>query len=298
MNKFNSTVIQFIALSLFSFFIISCPDEVNPPEPRPEGVRLKAHNGAMLPIETGLRGLEGVDQRIRIEWTPVESNQSNIIEEYLIFRSNGIDSPFVQIGNRLIDFAEEDSFFIDETVFEDITYSYFVVARNSKNKFTDTSAYFGNTEFIKSITLGHKVESLGPPTVDTAYASINTKPTFTWCLGQTPIPTKYIVKLANPSGLIIWIAEKQSGSFDADCFDPNNHDFLTFHNNSYSANDSLKVKTTSNVTVHYINTSFFDGGRLRKGNTYLWRVDCIYDGFESKSRWTTFSVTKDYINPN
>ncbi len=283
----------FISLICLSFLAVSCPEEVNPPEPRPDGVRLKAHNGSEFPVETGLRGLEGVDQRIRIEWTPLGSDQNNIIEEYLIFRSNGIDSPFVQIGNRLVDFAEEDSFFIDESVFEDITYSYFVIARNSKNRITDTSGYFDNLEFVKSITLGHKVESLGPPPVDTA----NTKPTFTWCIGQSP-PIKYLIKLATISGQIIWIAEKQTEIFDSDCFNANNHEKLTFHNASYSPNDSLKVTFGSNVNVYYVNTSFFDGGRLRKNNTYLWRVDCIYDGSESKSRWATFSVTNDYINPN
>lgn len=297
MNKFTPTVILAITLSLFSTLIISCPEEINPLEPRPESVRLKAHNGSEFPVETGLRGLEGVDQRIRIEWTPLESNQNNIIEEYLIFRSNGLDSPFVQIGNRLVDFAEEDSFFIDESVFEDVTYSYFVTARNSKNKFTDTSGYSADDRYVKSITLGHKVESLVQPVADTSYANLNTKPTFTWCLGVTP-PLTYLVKLATTSGQIIWIAEKQSGTFDANCFDPNNHEFLTFHNVSYSANDSLRVQTTANVTIHYINQAFFDAGRLRKNNTYLWRVDCIYDGYESKSRWATFSVTKDYINPN
>ncbi len=287
-------IIPSLLLTAFAITIVSCPDEVNPPEPKPGAVRLKAHNGSTFPIETGLRPLEGPEQLIRIEWSALENDQNNIIEEYLIFRSNGVDSPFVQIGNRLVDFSEEDSFFVDEDVFEDVPYSYFVMARNSKDKFSDTSAYFGNSDLIKTITLSHKVESMGPPPADTA----NTKPTFTWCLGQTPVPIKYIVKLATLSGQVIWIAEKQTGVFDADCFDPNNQEFLTFHNTSYSANDSLKVKTTSNVTVHYVNNAFFDGGRLRKNNTYAWRVDCIFDGSESKSRWATFAVTKDYQYPN
>lgn len=294
MNRYKLSFILVSTVISFSTLLISCPSEINPPEPRPDGVKVKAHNGATFQLETGLRPLEGIEERIRVEWSPLTNNENNLIEEYFIYRSNGIDSPFVQIGNRLVDFTDEDSFFVDENVFEDVTYSYFVTARNSKDKFTDTSAYFGNSDFIKSIKLGHKVESLGPPPADTA----NTKPTFTWCLGIGNVPIKYVVKLATLSGQIIWIAEKQPGTFDGDCFDLANHDFLTFHNASYSANDSLKIKTTPFVTVHYINQAFFDGGRLRKDNSYLWRVDCIYDGAESKSRWAPFSVTKDYINPN
>ncbi|MBL7996647.1 hypothetical protein JNM05_14875 [bacterium] len=294
MTNNNSLLISTAIILCFSLFHISCPDEVNPPEPRPGGVKIKAHNGTTFQAETGLRPLEGIEERIRIEWSPLTSNENNIIEEYLIYRSNGIDSPYVQIGNRLVDFAEEDSFFIDENVFEDVTYRYFIFARNSKDKITDTSAYFGNSDYIKSIRLGHKVENLGPPPADTA----NTKPKFTWCLGIGLVPIKYIVKLATLTGQIIWIAEKQPGTFDGDCFNQDNHEYLTFHNASYSADDSLQIKTTPFVTVHYVNQSFFDAGRLRKGNAYSWRVDCIYDGAESKSRWTTFSVTKDYINPN
>lgn len=299
---YSYSKIVFVIISILALGTLSCPDEINPPEPRPEGVRIKAHNGAAFSVETGLRPLEGVDERIRIEWSPLENNANNLIEEYIIYRSKGTDSPFVQIGNRLVEFTEEDSFFVDDNVFEDVTYSYFVAARNSKNKFSDTSLYYGNSEFMKSLKLGHKVELMGPPTADTAYASLNTKPTFTWCLGIGSVPIKYIVKLATLSGQIIWIAEKQPGTFDGDCFNIGNHDYLTFHNTSYTSQslpgDSLRIKGTLNVTVHYVNQAFFDDGRLRKNNSYLWRVDCVYDGAESKSRWTAFSVTKDYINPN
>lgn len=289
-NKTNFFVFA-VLFPAIAFLVVSCPDEVNPPEPRPSGVRLKSHSDPTQPVETGLRPLEGFDTNVRIEWSPLEGDQNNIIEEYLIFRSNGPDSPFVQIGNRLVDFAEEDSFFIDENLSEDITYSYFVVARNSKNKLTDTSLYFGQEDFIKSITIGQKVDYM---LVDSA----NTKPTFQWCMGSQP-PIKYIVKLATSTGQVIWIAEKQSGVFDAECLiNTDNYEYLTFHNISYTANDSLKVKTTSNVTVHYINTSHFDGGRLRKNIPYLWRVDCIFDGSESKSRWNNYSASKDYTYPN
>lgn len=299
MKKYESGIISAFIISLFSILLVSCPHEINPPEPRPDGVRIKAHNGATFPVETGLRPLEGVDERIRIEWSPLPNNENNLIEEYFIFRSNGPDSPYVQIGNRLVEFAEEDSFFIDEHVFEDVPYSYFVMARNSKDKFTDTSSYFGNEEFIKSIQLGHKVEYIIAPPADTA----NTKPTFTWCTGRlSPAPLKYLVKLATPSGQIIWIAEKQIGVFDSECLINNNFEYMTFHNNSYTSQstpmDSLKISGTLNVTVHYINPAFFDGGRLLKNNSYLWRVDAVFDGAESKSRWSAFSVTKDYINPN
>lgn len=293
MNKNISILILFFLVSVSSLLLISCPDEVNPPEPRPEGVKLKAYTGATVPVETGLRPLEGIEQRIRIEWTPLTNNENNLIEEYFIYRSNGIDSPFVQIGNRLVDFAEEDSFYIDENGEEDVTYRYFVTARNSKNKFTDTSVYFGNSDFIKSIRLGRKVQSFISPPPDTA----NTKPLFTWCMGSQP-PIKYIVKLATLSGQVIWIAEKGSAVFDANCNDPANHEYLTFHNGSYSANDTLQIKGSPFVTVHYVNTDFFNGGRLRMDDNYRWRIDCIYDGAESKSRWAIFTVKRDYINPN
>jgi hypothetical protein len=290
MKKFSTLISKALIGSLL-FAVISCPDEVNPPEQRPAGVRLKSHSDPTLPNENGLRPLEGLNANIRIEWTPLENDQNNIIAEYLIFRANGADSPFVQIGNRIVDFAEEDSFFVDEDLSEDVTYSYMVIARNSKNKLSDTSLYFGNDEFIKSIRLGQKVDYMF---VDSAH----TKPTFQWCMGSQP-PIKYLVKLATSTGQIIWIAEKQTGVFDAECLiNTDNYEYLTFHNTSYNANDSLKVKTTTNVTVHYINPSHFDGGRLRKNISYQWRVDCIFDGAESKSRWSNYSAIKDYTYPN
>ena len=277
---------RFIFYSLLVPMTVSCPKEINPPEPSPDGVRIKPSSGLASPSETGTRSLPSFQNQVRVEWSTVNS-LDNLIEEYIVYRSISLDSQFVTVGNRVVTASESDSFWVDDKVFNDTTYYYFVVARDSKDNFSDTASYFTDPGYIAAIRLGEKVFSFISPPTDTASA----KPVFTWCLSSQP-PVAYYVKVATPSQQVIWIAQKQNGTFDADCFNPNNHEYLTFHNVSYSANDSLLVKTTADVTVHFINPAFFNGGRLKK-ESYLWRVDCDFGDSESKSGWTPFTVTKD-----
>jgi hypothetical protein len=300
-------VFGFVTFLIFLFFV-SCPQETNPPSVIPAGIKLKPHGDDTLRTESGIQA-EVDGDKIRIEWSPIYGGD-NIISEYKIFRSVGLDTAFKLIGNIVVQSNFSDSSFIDpppnhlllDTVVVGTTYYYYVIAVDTHGSESDTSEYFkpaNKSQFIQSFRLGEKVENLNRPTLSDT--SVTGKPVFDWCLNSTGIPIRYLIRVGVQSATIrtIWIAEVSSRYADGNCqfSTAAERDHLTFHNFSYTPNvpaagDSLLALTDVTV-IRDFDASYINGGRLKKGN-YYWRVDCDYgQNNKSKSGWEPFLVSKD-----
>jgi hypothetical protein len=286
------------------FGITACPETIDPPVPLPPAVRIVPNNGDTSVVERGTRAEEGSANYLRVEWELLDISTYPIDEYrvFLAFDTNADDTPdsgFRYIGNV----PPEQNYFIDQHRGIDSTFFYLVGAVDSRGRMSDTSIYFlpdSFSTYVHAFKLGYKVGFLN--IVDDQYGfddSVTTKPTFQWCLGRGfPLPNRYVVKVFTPSFQLVYLAQVPHRNFDdpGACLNAT-LDHLTFHPESYSPNDTLtndSLKALADVTVHYVNPIYTDGTRLKKGD-YVWRVDAIYaPGYESKSRLSSFTVTRDW----
>lgn len=270
-------------------FLNSCPEEVNPEFDPPGPVRILPNNGDTTISESGLRTTLG-SSGIIVEWEKLQTTD-NVIKEYRIFRSKGIDSAFKQIGSVL---STEDPIFLDMTASRDTTYYYYVTAVDTRNRTSDTSLYFRPDSvsiYIRFITLEQPASGIQPPfyPMDTT----STKPVFKWCYPKLPTPFKCVLHIANSGLQTIWIAQKPAGVFET-CGEGAPVEYITYHHLSYLTNDSLRCSNPGAVVVNYSHPIWAQTSRLAKGN-YFWRLSCYWpDGNrESRTNWIAFSITRD-----
>jgi hypothetical protein len=98
-------------LASLVLWIVSCPQQTNPPAVLPAGVIMKPHGSDTLRAETGIQA-EVDGNKIRVEWSPIYEGDA-IITEYRIFRSVNQDTAFHQIGNIVVQSGLSDSSFVD-----------------------------------------------------------------------------------------------------------------------------------------------------------------------------------------
>lgn len=296
---FRNSILSLTFIGLAAMIFTGCPDEVNPPEPRPSKVRIKAHNGDTLAVDRGTRPIEGALQLLRLEWSPI-TDSDNLITEYIVYRSGGLDSAFAEIAVRTVNEAETDSF-IEDAVIAEKTYYYYVVAKDSKGNTTDISDYLDEENlytYVMPFRLAQKASPGHPHNQDTV---VTTKPQFSWCIFGDE-PGYYVIKVATSSGQLVWLAYQQPGTFGENC---GAQESMTLNKQTYSyideffdgiPGDSLYA-TDSPTRVVYANSNFFEGARLQKG-VYQWRVDSYFGkNNASRSPWVSFTVNRDYKNP-
>lgn len=279
----------FVLAMIVTVATVSCPDTVNPPVELPPGVTIIPYDGDTTNTETGIRAEPGPVHSIRVEWNLIDPLNFPI-DEYRVFRKDQTDSVFRYIANV----PPDQNYFLDQGRGIDSAYAYLITGVDSRNRMSDTSHYFdpdSQSTYIVQFKLGYKIRYLlNPDILDTA---VTTKPEFVWCLGRNfPLPSRYLLKIADPSFRIVFVAQVAARNFEAgECDLPQNPDRITFHPVSYTPNDSLRALDA--VIVHYVDPLYINGTRLKKGN-YYWRVDGYYGpNYESKSTWMGFTINRD-----
>ncbi len=276
-----------LLFSGFIFFLSSCPDTVDPVYDPPEPVRILPYGGDSLPVETGLRSSAG-NEGIIIEWIK-PGNPETPVREYRIFRSLGTDSPFAQIASV---FDNEEAQYQDNLVSFDTAYFYYVQAVDTRGK-AGTFHPDSIRKYAASIMLKRAANPQRPFYNDT----VTTKPYLAWCYPVIDLPSQYVVKIANTSQNVIWIAKIPNRIYNPGCDEFGDKEYLMFNSGSYSApNDSISA--SASVTVTYSNPVWLQGPRLPKGS-YYWRIESRWanTSYHSRSNWGSFTITKDFQYP-
>ena len=128
--KSRTKYAAFFILAGLGLFLAGCPETVDPQADPPPGVQIIENDRLESPIDAGIRALEGTQRGVVVEWQEIEE-AGVIIFEYQVFRSKqSIDSPFVAVGNVIVNTGQNNSEFIDLNVGLDTTYHYFVPKAN------------------------------------------------------------------------------------------------------------------------------------------------------------------------
>lgn len=233
--------ISFFLLFGITFVILNCDKKVNSGGRKPFPLTMLYPTPDTLQVE---RGIDAIPEGnvIQVAWIPKDDSD---IRHYLLYRTRDIDNPFI----RYAQIAPSDSIYLDENVFINNRYYYFMYVVNNDGLQSDPSDTVDYMLVEKAIELHVTLEN------------DRSRPDFTWTDPNPHLTPYYTIRvLKDATEEYVWISKVETQFNEI-------------------PKQTIRFNETGNAFVDSLETNVI----------YKWRVDIqgVEDASGSESEWET-----------